>query len=121
MYTSKYEGKNTEGTMFQASAKDWAYGWAPDRTETNWYRTRTGLVDQFVDQYGDESDQNCRKDYSISSSPTIYRDGSGPDPNGIGWTRTNRDGTTHISKNNNFFSYLNQENMNAFVFSKFKF
>ncbi|KAG5626566.1 hypothetical protein H5410_011784 [Solanum commersonii] len=60
----------------------------------NRYRTKTGWIDRVVDRYRDESDRNYRYGYTIPSHPTIYRDGTGMERDGI-------NGTTHlvISKN----------------------
>ncbi|KAG5575925.1 hypothetical protein H5410_056059 [Solanum commersonii] len=62
----------------------------------NWYWTGTGWVDRFVDRYRDEPDQNYRDGYSVSSRPTIYRDGTGMDRNRTGWNK--RDDTSRYFK-----------------------
>ncbi|KAG5604556.1 hypothetical protein H5410_026048 [Solanum commersonii] len=57
---------------------------SPDRNEQVPDRTGTGWVDLFVDRYRDEPDRNYRYGYTISSHPTIYRDGTGTDRNRTG-------------------------------------
>ncbi|KAG5604648.1 hypothetical protein H5410_026140 [Solanum commersonii] len=55
---------------------------AGHQTETNRYRTETGRFDRVVDQYRNEPDRNNWDGGSVSSRPTIYRDGS--ERNGMG-------------------------------------
>uniref|UniRef100_M1DRL3 Uncharacterized protein n=1 Tax=Solanum tuberosum TaxID=4113 RepID=M1DRL3_SOLTU len=53
------------------------------RTGTNRYRTETGRFDRVVDRYRDEPDRNYRDGGSVPSRPTIYRDRTGTDRNGL--------------------------------------
>ncbi|KAG5629352.1 hypothetical protein H5410_001069 [Solanum commersonii] len=57
---------------------------AGHRTKTNSYRTGMGRFDQVIDRYRDEPDQNYRDGGSVLSRPTIYRDRTGTDWNGMG-------------------------------------
>ncbi|KAG5624997.1 hypothetical protein H5410_010215 [Solanum commersonii] len=86
--------------------KDYAWitlrlGAGPERN----HRTGTEWVDWFVDRYQDEPDRNYRYGYTVPSRPTIYRDGTGMERDGI-------NGTTHlaISKNDkkkiSYFNFL---------------
>ncbi|KAG5606622.1 hypothetical protein H5410_028114 [Solanum commersonii] len=57
-----------------------------------WIETR--WIDQFVDRYWDEPNWNYRDGCLIPSRPTIYRDGTRTDRNGMGWDK--RDDTSRI-------------------------
>ncbi|KAG5615650.1 hypothetical protein H5410_015474 [Solanum commersonii] len=51
----------------------------------NRYRIGKG----WVDRYRDEPNRNYWYGYTVLSRPTIYRDGTGMDRNGMGWDKRN--------------------------------